>query len=480
MSGFGIRESGFRISAVVALLLTTLSATANATDRVWLVGGGYDLQNSQVQIEQNVLWARAVLQALPGERSIQTYFNDGDDPAPDVTWWQKPTDTATTLQPLARVYDADYVNGEAIRSHTIAPVDGPATRQTLLDELPQAIERLAPGEQGLLIYAGHGSPGEHSSLLDLWGDEHFNADDLRTLLTAQPRATTLRFVFTQCFAGGFHTALLPQVGAPQRCGFYAVAQDQLAEGCTASLDVAEYRGYGTYFFAALTGQTRTGAALSIEPDRNQDGRGDPSEAHLYTLRAARSTDVPRSTSEQYLMDWAPWYFPLLRVAPRADNPYAEIVQGLQRDLEIAAPLRDALYVRRKQAEQELTLLTVRQEQARERAQTAMWKLQAEVERRWPAARSPYTLAYTRFLARDLDAAQGFIQAHTLYPDLITDQDAYWTLDNAILTLQRQLALYDRIEHLQQLARLRDVLLEKAGEADRAVYLRLLGCEQRPL
>ena len=135
MSGFGIRgsglwirHSGFRINVVLALLFTMLSATANATDRVWLIGGGYDLQNSQVQIEQNVLWARAVLRALPGERSIQTYFNDGDDPAPDVTLWQKPADTAATLQPLARVYDADYVNGEAIRSHAIAPVDGPATR----------------------------------------------------------------------------------------------------------------------------------------------------------------------------------------------------------------------------------------------------------------------------------------------------------------------------------------------------------------
>ena len=180
------------------------------------------------------------------------------------------------------------------------------------------------------------------------------------------------------------------------------------------------------------------------------------------------------------MDWAPWYFPLLRVAPRADNPYAEIVQELQRDLEIASPLRDALYLRRKQAQREIVHLTGRQEQARDRAETAMRQLQGEVESRWPAARSPYTLAYTRFIERDLDAAQTFIQEHTRYPELITDQDTYWTLDNAILALQRQLALYDRTEHLQHLARLRDVFLEKAGAAERAVYQGLLACEQRPL
>ncbi|MBI5462693.1 MAG: hypothetical protein HY941_10965 [Gammaproteobacteria bacterium] len=469
----------------MGFLCALLVGNAHAADRVWLIGGGYDLENSQVQIEQNVLWARSVLQALPGERSIQTYFNDGDDPAPDVTLWQKPAEDAASLQLLARVYDADYVNGETVRTHRIAPVEGPATRQTLLQVLPDAIAGLQPGEQGLFVYAGHGSPGDDSlgdagSQLDLWGKGQLNVRDLRKLVAAQPHNTTLRFVFTQCFAGGFQAAVLPRAGEPRRCGFYAVAQDRLAEGCTASLDVAEYRGYGTYFFAALAGQVRTGGALLADPDRNRDGRVDLYEAHLYTLHAARSTDLPRSSSEQYLLDWEPWYLPLLRVTPRTDNPYAEIATALAGDIDLSAPVRPALHERRKQVQTQFQQLLARQEQTRSRAQTAMEQLQSELEQRWPDVRNPRTLAYTRFLARDLAAAQAFVQGHALYADLVRDQNAYWELDNAMLELQRQLALFDRIEFLEHLGRLRDVFLARAGDAERAVYQGLLDCERQPL
>ena len=477
MSVFHLRN---RCAPIVVMLAGLSGANTQAADQVWLIGGGYDLENSQVQIEQNVLWTRAVLQALPGERSIQTFFNDGDDPAPDVILWQKPAEETTSLQPLARVYGADYANGETLRSHTITPVDGPATRQVLMDLLPQAFTALAPGEQGLFVYAGHGSSGETGSQLDLWGGAPLALADMRKLVAAQARDTTLRFMFTQCYAGGFHTAVVPQAGEPQRCGFYAVAEDQPAEGCTASLDVAEYRGYATYFFAALAGQTRTGGPLLAEPDRNRDGRVDPYEAHLYTLRAARSTDLPRSSSEQYLLDWEPWYLPLLRSQAQADNPYTEIAQALERDLDIAGPLRPALHALRKQVQTQLQQLAGRQEQARSRGQAAMDQLQAALEQRWPDARNPHTLAYTRFLARDLAAAQTFILAHARYAELVSQQDTYWAIDDAMLALTRQLALYDRIEHLHRLARLRDVFLARADAAERAVYLGLLGCEQRPL
>lgn len=457
-----------------------LASYAQAEDQVWLIGGGYDLDNAQVQIEQNVLWARKVLQAVPGKRSVHTYFNDGDDPAPDVMLWQQPEDNAASLQPLARVYDAYYANGETTRSNVITALKGAATRATVMEMLPQVIQSLAPGEQGLFVYAGHGSPGAQGSQLDLWGGTHLNAQELRTLLEVQPAQTTVRFVFTQCFAGGFQEAVLPQLAAARRCGFYAVAQDQLAEGCTASLDVAEYRGYGTYFFAALAGQARTGAALDGEPDRNHDGRVDLYEAHLYTLRAARSTDLPRSSSEQYLLDWAPWYVSLLRTAPAADNAYVEIAQALIYALDITEPIRDSLYTRRQQAQQEINKLTILQQQTRVRAQTAMVTLQDALELRWPAAGSPYTLAHKRFIERDLEPAQAFIQAHALYPAMQLDQDAYWSQENAILALHRQLALYDRIEHLQALARLRDVFLAYAADTERDIYQNLLGCEQLPL
>lgn len=480
MMGSGIRDSGFGSTAVLALLLAGHGATVQADDRVWLIGGGPDLDNTQAQIEQNVLWARSVLRALPGDRRIHAYFNDGDDPAPDVTLWQPPEESAAALQPLARIYDSYYLNGESVRSHRIDPVDGPATRTAVRVALREGLAALAPGAQGLVVYAGHGSPGDTGSVLNLWGEGDFDPDDLREVVAAQPAETRLRFVFTQCYAGGFHAAVLPATGEPDRCGFYAVAADQPSEGCTSGLDVADYRGYGTYFFAALAGQARDGGALLADPDRNRDGRVDPHEAHLYTLRAARSTDVPRSSSEQYLLDWEPWYLPLLPIEPQPGNPYPELAAALAADLGIDNPDRRTLHEHRKQVRMQVRRLIYRQEQARGRAQGAIAQLQHAVETRWPGARYTRTLAYKQFLEQDLDTAQAFIASHTLYPGLVSDQNDYWVLDKAILELQRRLAQLDRIEHLQRLGRLRDAFLARAGNADRATYQRLLTCEQHPL
>jgi hypothetical protein len=110
----------------------------------------------------------------------------------------------------------------------------------------------------------------------------------------------------------------------------------------------------------------------------------------------------------------------------------------------------------------------------------MDQLQTELERRWPRVRYPRTLAYREFLREDLGAAQAFIQAHAQYPALVQDQDSYWTLDNAVVELERRVAQLDRIDLLQRLARLRDAFLARADAGERNVYQRLLACEQRPL
>ena len=471
-------------ASIIALLLVCLfGATANAADRVWLIGGGYDLDNSQVQIEQNVLWARDTLHALPGERVVRSLFNDGDDPAPDLLQWQKPAEDAANLQPLARVYGEFHWNGEAARSHRIVPIDGPATRAAVLELLGGEIPALRAGEQGLLVYAGHGSPTDTGSRLDLWGGGDFDPADLRDLLGRQPAATTLRFVFTQCFAGGFQDALTPPPASPAtagQCAFYAAARDRPAEGCSTGLEVTDYRGYGSYFFAALAGRARDGGALITEPDRNGDGRVDPYEAHLYTLRAARSTDLPRSSSEQFLLDWAPWYLPLLRVTVRADNPYAAIAAALAADLGLPDAARPTVHAHRKAVQQQIRRQVYRQEQARSRAEGLMEHLQAELEQRWPQARYPHTRAYRDFLHTQLNDAQTFIAAHPRYPQLVRDQDDYVTFDNAVVELQRRSAQLDRIELLLHLARVRDALLTRAGAAERMRYRQLLECEKLPL
>ncbi len=468
--------------AVAAVCLGALHS-AQARDRVWLIGDGFNLENSQVQIEKNVLWTRDVLRELPGERELKVFFGDGDDPAPDITQWAKAAETAAALQPLARVYQSYYWNGQTVRSHQIDGVRGPASRDRVRAALRDDIADMRAGDRAWFIYAGHGGRESQRGLLNLWGDTRLDADDLTALMAAQPADTNIRMLFTQCYAGSFHPVVMAstqlQANPAARCAFYAVPAEQASEGCSASLDVADYRGYGTYFFAALAGRSRDGTALPIDPDRNRDGTVDPYEAHLYTLRTARSTDSPRSSSEQYLLDWAPWYLPLIPITPREDNPYRDIATGLMSDLaiEAAGDVRRALFSHRKVVQQQIRRLIYRQEQSRAQAAGAAAQLRHDLEARWPHVRYAYTHAFKTFLEEDLAAAQDFIQDHPLYADLVQDQDQYWVLGRAILELQRRVAQLDRIGHLQQLARVRDAFSAHAGAAERARYAALLACEQ---
>ncbi len=475
---------------LLSLLCCLLPLSAAATDRVWVVGGGPEPEYSQVQIERNVAFARRVMAGrLPGAR-IGTWFTDGDDPRPDVKEWVRPGEGDAELQPLARVLDAYRLNGNAYRNHRLADVDGPARRRPVLEALAQGLTALGPGEEGWLVYAGHGSPAAPAgggSRLDLWGHERVTVADLQRLLArAGPGpGSRFRYVMTQCHAGGFARLAWPEGGVPDGrvCGFMAVAEEGLAEGCTADLDVGNYRGYSTYFFAALAGRARDGAPLAFDPDRDGDGRTDPYEAHLYALVAARSTDIPRSTSEQWLLDQAPWYLPLVPVTPAPDNPFRPLVAELAGSLGIdpgVRPLRRAIHARRLAWSLRLEALADRQARHRAAASGARGVIAAELVARFPEVRWPYTRGYARFLREDLAEAQALVRGHPLYAPMREDQDAYWRLDGARLELERQLALLDRLQHLDALARRYDHFAARPDGPAWAAYTRLNTCERAPL
>ena len=95
----------------------------------------------------------------------------------------------------------------------------------------------------------------------------------------------VRFVFTQCYAGAF--ARLAPGPDGNRCGFLAESEDREAEGCAAGVDAGDYRDYTTYFFAALSGRTRLGGLLPVNPDLDGDGQVSLYEAHLVCVACGR-------------------------------------------------------------------------------------------------------------------------------------------------------------------------------------------------
>ena len=207
------------------------------------------------------------------------------------------------------------------------------------------------------------------------------------------------------------------------------------------------------------------------------------EAHLYALRAARSTDLPLATSEQFLLDWSPWYLPLLPVKDEVDNAYRQIAAQLADDLEQenawllgVEPEGSA----RTALAREMDRLQAEQQKIQASITDIRLRLRAALEARWPEVLVGHTQAYREFLERDLGSAQAYILSHPDYPQLKMQQDAYWALDRQILAQERRLRQLDRIEHLQTLARLRDSLRRYGSEAARAAYERLRKCEDQPL
>lgn len=454
--------------------------SVGAVDQVWLIGGGPDVFSSQAQIEANVLWARRVIAGLPGQRVVHIWFGDGEDPAPDVTEWSAPEETRRSMQPLARVMDTHWSNGDSYRNHRIPKVEGSTEAEHLSADLVSAFQRLGEYDQGWLIFNGHGKQHkDFNNSIELWNRTWLYADELEALVNLAPARTRLRFLFTQCYAGAF-TRLAVQ--GSERCGFVAEAADRQAEGCSAAIDTASFQDYSTHYFAALAGKNRDGRSLANDPDRDGDGRVSPLEAHYYTLLTADSSDIPRATSEALLEQWRPWYLPiLLPVFDAEQNRYAALAQELMQAVGIVpgGDVEREIRLRRAQLE------TQRQSYEQSRGDLAQaigdirpW-MENEVLRRWPRAAYPYTLNFQRFLEEDLEKAQTFILRHPEYQNLKGLQDTYWAQDEQLLDNERALTRLEKIEHLLQLSRVLATLRAIGPTELEQRFEQLLGCESEP-
>lgn len=466
---------------ILLMGLALLARPAAAVDYAWLIGGGPDLENSQAQIEQNVIWARDIIRGLPGERQLRVYFTDGNHPNKDVKEWQPPPETPAVLQPLARIFNSYWSNGESYRNHRLGEVTGSTEAGLLRRELSEAFEALLPGDRVLLVFSGHGNYDAHDTRrnsIALWDNTELTVADMADLLSRVPKEVPVRFVFTQCYSGAFAHLVDAQTN---RCGFMAEAEDREAEGCSASVEMGDYRDYSTFFFAALAGKTRQGRPLDEDPDRNADGHISLREAHLYALLTSHSTDLPRSTSEVYLEDWQPWYLAWAQGLGAGNaGEYSRLAKTLTRRQGIEPDTSAGPRLQARRRELGLQRAALMEEQARIGEEIPRLRTHIEVAllRRWPEASYAYTRNYQRFLDQDLEAAQGFILGHPDYPALTDRQDRYWKLEDALLENERALTQIDKIERMQRLSGILGLFLRLASDEDRRAYRRLVDCEEQ--
>ncbi len=463
--------------AKLFLFTCCLAAEALAGDRVWLIGGGPDVYGSQAQIELNTLWAKQVIERLPGERDIRIWFDDGDDPAPDVSEWQPPQDSARALLPLARVMDSHWPNGLIYRNHRIPGVAGSTRSDLLAQALSTEARLLSESDSVWLLFNGHGRfEADLNNTMELWGRSWLHVNELADLLDQVPARTKLRFLFTQCYSGAFAALARPDTN---RCGFLAEAADREAEGCSAAIEAEDFEDYSTHFFAALAGRSRGGAALGRDPDRDQDGVVSPLEAHYHTLLTAGSSDIPRATSEVLLEQWQPWYRSLAaRLVGGADNVYGELAGELMagvgiKDKAAIARIRDSYKA------QYQSLKKQRQGMLEGELRTVRESLEDELLRRWPELGYPYTLGFHRFLNQDLAPALAFLRAQQDYLQLVNLQAEYQVLEQQLLETERDIARLDKIDHLLQLGRGLALLRALGSEGLVERYDNLLRCESEP-
>jgi len=423
------------------LVLTIAAAPVMAETRVSLIGGGDTLEHSQVQIESNVGW----LQTIFREREIETrtYFGSGDGEESDVAYLA-PTELAaagTVLLP--------HEPRIRYRRHELPDVAGSTRKPELTEALRRDLGSLAPGDDALVIFNGHGGidhADTRNNYLKLWDEGRMTVSDLESLLDAAPNGTPVRFVMAQCYSGAFARLIYddPHDASgfrSNRCGFMSEAADRLAEGCSLSLGESEFRDYTTYFFAALAGRTRSDEPIEAQAvDRDRDGLVSFRESHFYALLNAHSADLSRSTSEQYLEDWSPWY--------------------------------------------------LRFDSLRENDRSVYWSLAEELAQRYgwqtrpamlSALRGQYARAVDDADARRISAQKG-LRALRERPDATPQRDALEMQRTAEAAgresrdATRMLTQVEKIYRLRQLARLEQALEQYGNAEERARYGELVQCE----
>lgn len=429
------------------LVLVVATAPVMAETRVSLIGGGNTPDHSQAQIESNVAW----LQTLFRDRDIETrtYFGAGNTAEPDVTYLAPP--------PLSEGISEGLPTERPVlhRPHRLPDVFGSTRKAELTEALRRDLASLAPGDDALVIFNGHGGidrTDTRNNYMKLWDDGRMTVADLESLFDAAPDGAPVRFVMAQCYSGAFASLIYddPRTATGfrgNRCGFMSEAADRLAEGCSLSLDEAEFRDYTTYFFAALAGRTRSGQP--IEPravDRDGDGTVSFRESHFYALLNAESSDLSRSTSEQYLEDWSPWYLRWDSLAENTGSNYWALADELARHYgwETRPSALAALRGRYARAVDD----------ADERRARANQELRALRERQ-PAVGST---------------------AEARRSEWVETQRAAETASRESRDAARMLTQVEKIYRLRQLARLEQALARYGSAEERGRYGQLVQCE----
>lgn len=272
-----------------------------------LSGGGGPHGNHYSQYLQTKLLADE-LRGIVGDGAVTVRFGAGNRPGQNAT-----------LHDVHRRVKGD----DGFEFSTMLPGritgNAAATKAAVSAYFENA--NLEKSDDFFLIVTDHGEPNEgdttfSDNCIGLWAfdaeklvlrpfsESCLSVSELRRALRRHVRGRKTVFAMTQCFSGGFHQLSVQNVaGYPTAdvdvCGFTAVTADTTASGCTANVDGPGYKGYERYLAQQLTGiDVVTGKPMPYP--RKTSLR----EAHFAAALEDTAKDIPLTTSDYYLTEWA--------------------------------------------------------------------------------------------------------------------------------------------------------------------------------
>lgn len=479
----------FRCLPGWALLLSLLAGPLAAAEHFMLAAGGSAPQSSQVSIEKNAIWIDSLMRQRPFD-SRQLLFTAGQKKTVDVVHYAPDNPEVQKWLPLARIYGQQDQGRSLFRHNQVSGITGAAAAIDLSRELKQTVASMAAGDSLFFVYNGHGGwePSDTSkNTLLLWNETQLDAREFADILQDKAAGASVRYVFPQCYAGGFARSIADDavqptaVGIrPGQCGFFAVPGRSKAEGCTRGVDVGDYRDYSTFFFAALTGQTRQGAPLQPNPAAGHQPVS-LSQAHAWAYTYGLSADVPFATSEYFLELWQPWYSRWQSaVQPGDDNPYSEIAGNLAENIGVSqgssVSLPSVALARRKQLEHVIQRMASDLEQLKSREQQIRAKVLARFHRQWPAAAQPYSAAYIELLTDKAEPMLEWIVQQPDYHQLERLQSMIEQKRLGRLESKRAAAGFERLHRMLKLAAIYENFKRFANDEAHATYQSLRHCE----
>lgn len=278
-----------------------------AEDHFLVVGGGYNPTGNQVSLEKNVLFFERVLaENYPDDVRYELMFADGAAGERDLQFIDSEKPLPQAHQILARVFRQTKHQSYRYRNHELPKSHQAATKANLEKWFSEQGSQLAPGDRLMIYVTAHGGKSRDKNdasdtRLYLWNQQYMRMKEFATHLDRLHPEVPVVVVMVQCYSGGFGKLIYKQGDPKQglargnRCGFFATVQDRVAAGCTPDINEENYREYSSYFWAAISGTTRTGQQID-QPDYNGDGFISYAEAHAYTVLNSTTIDIPTKTS----------------------------------------------------------------------------------------------------------------------------------------------------------------------------------------